>query len=417
MREEKGVLVYVVSSFPAVTTTFIINEICALRQRGWQIDILSLTKGKTDLIQPRAKELLPSTTYAKPVFSWPTLRAHFYFLFLHPLAYISTFSYIFSSRIFPWHLSELRLFIKAVYLAWVIRNRKILHIHAHFAGVNAASASIIASLLRKDFSFIAHAIGIFVFETSRSLRGLIKRAKFVLAESGFHIRYMIDKGRVDFSNKAHVLKNSVFAQDFQPKKDYEMGLPFLLTVSRLCEKKGLIYLIEAYRILKERGEEFKALIVGEGYLRQELQNKIKEYNLEDRVEINPFEDSDKIRERFSQCDVFVLPCVVASNGDMDGMPLSLIEAMASGLPVVSTPISGIPELISNEKTGFLVSPRDGEALADTLQRLLRNEDLRKKIGLAAREHILEHHNLTRNITILEELLRRGGDERDEYIVP
>lgn len=400
MPKRKGVLVYALKVFPAVTTTFIINEIWTLGKRGWNIEILSLEKKGGSVIHARAKELLPYVIYAKNIFSWATFKAHIYFVFTKPWRYISIFLYVFLFRILPYHLSELKLFFKSVYLAWAIKEKNIIHIHAHFAESSATCAMIISELLKKDFSFIAHGIDLFCLERPNTLREKIKRAKFVLTVSEYHKQQMATKT----PEKIYIFKNSIIVDDFRLKVYGQKQIPLILTISRLVEKKGLFYLLEAYKALAVKRQLFKALIIGEGTLEYDLNEKIKEYNLEEKVKISPFIEQSRVKEYLFNADIFVLPCIIASNGDRDGMPYALVEAMASGLPVVSTYISGIPELINNGVTGFLVQPKDSVSLTNILRLLLRNEKLCERIGLAAREHVVKYHGLKKNIELLERLI-------------
>ncbi len=404
----KGTLIYVVKVFPAVTTTFAVNEIWSLRQRGWSVRILAIERAPAAVVHARAAALMSEVSYARSVFSWACLKAHLYFLFRYPVRYLGVFLDTLLFRFFPYHIFELRLFFKAVQLAWQIRAEDVRHIHAHFAAGNAACAMMIARLLNKEFSFTAHAVDLFVLEKPKMLRDKIRRAKFVVTISDYNKKFMLEKSRAGSGEKIHVLPNSILPEDFQGKTYERTDVPVLLTICRFVEKKGLSYLVAAYSILQERGVPFRALIIGEGPQKGLLDEKIREGGVGEAVRVLPFEKQDEIKGRYRETDVFVLPCVRAPGGDQDGVPYVLVEAMACGLPVVSTYLSGIPELIRNGETGFLVEPADSRALADVLQTLLRDDVLRKKTGVAARKHILENHDLTKNVGRLEDLIRTRG---------
>jgi len=407
-RPERGTLAYVVKSFPAVSTTFVVNEIWSLRQRGWSVRILAAERASAAVVHARAAALLPMASYAGGVFSWACLKAHLYFMFRYPLRYLDVFLDTLFVRFFPYHISELILFFKAVQLAWKIRAEDVRHIHAHFAAGNASCAMIIARLLDKEFSFTGHAVDLFVFEKPRELRDKIRRAKFVVTISEYNKRYMLDKSRSGSREKIHVLPNSIFPEDFRGKTYEGTDVPALLTICRFVEKKGLPHLVAAYSILRKRGVPFRALIIGEGPQKGLLDELIRVEGLGEVVHVFPFERQDVIKGRYQEAEVFVLPCVRVPSGDQDGVPYVLVEAMACGLPVVSTYLSGIPELIRNGETGFLVEPADSRALADVLQALLRDDALRKSVGEAARKHILADHDLTKNIGRLEDLIRPRG---------
>ncbi len=152
--------------------------------------------------------------------------------------------------------------------------------------------------------------------------------------------------------------------------------PLILTVARLVEKKGLLYLLRACRALRDQGYGFDCRIVGEGPLRATLEQHIHELGLTDTVELAGAETHERVIEMYQQATLFALPSVVAENGDRDGIPNVLVEALYLRVPVVSTPVSGIPELIRSESNGLLVPERDHAVLANAIKRLLDDPLLR-----------------------------------------
>src|SRR5260370_37397117 len=161
----------------------------------------------------------------------------------------------------------------------------------------------------------------------------------------------------------------------------------MLSVGRIIEKKGFADLLSAVRILRERGRQFQVEIIGSGPLKEQIQNRIKELNLLDRVKLLGARDQDFVRAAYQRAAIFVLPCMVTPNGDRDGIPNVLYEAMASGTPVISTPVAAIPELIDSESNGLLVEQQSPELLADAIDRLLVNPDLRGRFARPARATI------------------------------
>jgi glycosyltransferase involved in cell wall biosynthesis len=172
----------------------------------------------------------------------------------------------------------------------------------------------------------------------------------------------------------------------------------------LVEKKGYPYLIEACRLLIDRGYDVRLRIVGGGEMKDALRRHIAEVGLDERVELLGARPQDEVIELYRTATVFALPCVVLDNGDRDGIPNVLVEAMRLGLPVVSTAVSGIPELVGDETTGLLVPPRDAEALASALARLLDDAQLRARLATGAAHRVAREFDLTANAARLKALL-------------
>jgi glycosyltransferase involved in cell wall biosynthesis len=196
--------------------------------------------------------------------------------------------------------------------------------------------------------------------------------------------------------------------------------PIILSVARLIEKKGLGDLIAAADILRRRGRAFHVEIIGSGPQREALQAQAKRLGLAERVRLAGSQAHDAVCLAYQRASVFVLPCVVASDGDRDGIPYVLLEAMASGVPVVSTPISGIPELIESGLDGLLVPPNDPAALADVIDKLLASGELRQSLARAARAKIESSFSLSasteRLLALFGELERAPVDLSAEVSV-
>ena len=168
----------------------------------------------------------------------------------------------------------------------------------------------------------------------------------------------------------------------QLKKDCKNPFPIILCIARLVEKKGHEYLIRALDIIKQQALDFKCIMVGDGPLQEQLIDQLKEKKLEDQVEFVGEFSPVQARDILEQADIFCLPCIHASSGDRDGIPVVLMEAMAKRLPVISTHMKGITELIRSGNNGLLVPERDGRALADALIILLKSPDLRSRLAEA-----------------------------------
>jgi glycosyltransferase involved in cell wall biosynthesis len=182
-------------------------------------------------------------------------------------------------------------------------------------------------------------------------------------------------------------------------------------VGRLIEKKGLGDLIAAADILRRRGRPFRVEIIGTGPLKPALEAQVQQLGLQDRVTFLGAQPQEAVRPAYRRATVFALPCVVSADGDRDGIPNVLLEAMASGVPVVSTSVVGIPEWIHSGYNGLLVDPHNPAMLADALDRLLKDPDLRDRLAQAARRTIEAHFAIERNSMELVTLFQRGGRTR------
>jgi glycosyltransferase involved in cell wall biosynthesis len=191
------------------------------------------------------------------------------------------------------------------------------------------------------------------------------------------------------------------------RRSSDSSPPVILSVGRLIEKKGFIDLVEAAEILRRCGRSFRVEIIGEGPLRKQIHATVKQFGLEERVKLLGPLPLELVRFAYMRCAIFALPCVIGAGGDRDGIPTVLQEAMASGIPVVSTPVSGIPELIESERDGLLVPPNDPVMLAEALDRLLSDPDLGNRLGVAATAKMKDRFSIDRSCSQLMALFEAG----------
>ena len=265
-------------------------------------------------------------------------------------------------------------------LAAAARMRGISHLHAHFAKLATGVARAAAAELQVPYSFTAHARDIFEQSVDpQALAERIRDAAQVITVSRFNVDYLEQQ----HGRRASLVYNGV-PLDALPYTSPERREPVVLAVGRLIEKKGFADLIEAAAILTREGAAFRCEIVGEGEERDALAARIAELGLEDRVRLLGARTSEQVQAHMRACAVLAVPCVVAGDGDRDGLPTVLLEAMALGTPCVGTDVTGIPEALVDEVTGLGVPQRDPAALAAALQRLLTDAALRVRLAEAAR---------------------------------
>ena len=400
-------IAYIAQSFPNLTATFIYREVFALRRMGFHVVTLSVRKPAIDKLSAEAKSLVDSTRYVIP-FAWPAfITAHLYFLITHPIRYISTLLLVLT-RPGEKPQNRLRTFLHfggAIYLALEAKKQKVQHIHAHFSVNAASSALVISRMLGITFSFTAHNN---FFTDQIILREKLKAAKFIVAISEYSRDFLLDLlPNENLKEKFHIVHCGVSTDDFSPPAHKASDqLPLVFSVAQLTERKGIPVLVEACRIVAERGYDFKCIIAGDGLQRPLLEQQVAQYQLQDKVQLVGVVFQEHLASYLNEADMFVLPCLTAPNGDVDGIPVVLMEAMAMEIPTVSTYVSGIPELIEDGHSGLLVKEKDAEALADALQRLLEDDELRTRLGKNGRQKVIEEFNIDRSAAQLATLFER-----------
>src|SRR6266446_445 len=395
MVSERLRVAYLVKTFPRLSETFILNEILGVEELGLELEIFSLRR-----LPPESEPVHPDVAKVKgpvryiPSFIrplWPPGLALLLFsqlalLFITPLRYFAAVRFHFSSGNHP----RLKDFLQAGYLARTLLRGKFTHLHAHFANLPTPVAEIVKHLTGIGYSFTAHAKDVYVTPPSELARK-IKKAECVLTCTEVNQRYLA--GLADQGTPIRLAYHGIDVNRFRalrsgdPPQNGEV--PLILSVARLCEKKGLEFLIEACRILVDRGVAFQCRIVGYGPLEDKLQKMIASLALPDRVFLQGKMTQDQLAALYPQADLFVLPCLVLKNGDQDGIPNVLFEAMVCGVPIISTEVAGVCELIEHQRNGLLVEQRNSPALADAMELLIGSPELRNDLARKGRQTVLE----------------------------
>jgi colanic acid/amylovoran biosynthesis glycosyltransferase len=389
---------YIAQMFPSLTMTFVYREVRALRAAGLQIQTFSTWRPNLDQLSEEAKDMVEGTFYIFPL-DWPRfLLSHAWYLITRPRRYVGTL-WLLLTREYKTFRNRLRTFYhfcEAVYLAREVERRGIAHMHVHFA-LNATTVAMVVNRLTDiPFSFTAHANDIFV--NPILLPEKIKAARFIVTISEYNRQFLHDivPGR-ETLDKIHLVRYGVDTQAFSPPaRRPDNDRPIILDVARLVEKKGHPYLVKACKILAGQGYDFQCLIVGDGPQGSLLQQMIEEDGLSDRVNLVGVVFQENLKNYLNRADIFALPCIVASDQDRDGLPNTLIESMAMGIPTISTTVSGIPELIAHMETGLLVPPRDEVSLAQAIATLLEDKELRAVLGKGGRSKVVEEFEIEKN---------------------
>ncbi len=395
---------YLLKTYPKLSETFILNEILELERQGVSLHLFSLRKPTDEKNHPDVDKVKASVTYIPtllPNFSFDDLitllKAHWQLLSQSPTQYWQALQF---------HLQRPEKkrwneFLQAGFLAATMQNLGLSHLQSHFANVPTATTEIAKIFGSFSYNIFAHAKDIYLTEAD-VLDRRIGSAEFVLTCTGFNHRYLqsVSQSNTPIYLSYHGIDLTRFTSICTK---YKTEIPLILSVGRYCDKKGFPYLIQACQQLKNQGHKFQCDIVGYGPLQAELEQLIADLDVADVVSLAGKMTQDELVKVYQIASIFVLPCQVMENGDRDGIPNVLLEAMAMEIPVVSTDISGISELVKSEENGFLVPEKNPPALAEALEKLLAQPELREQFGKTGRQRVLQQFSLERNVGEIREL--------------
>ena len=292
---------------------------------------------------------------------------------------------------------------EAVWLAPLLRERGVRHVHAHFGGVAARTAWWLRELFGFSYSFTGHANDIFCatdFPVANA--DLVAGARFVVTETDHARRWMEAKYPAARGRIFRVF-NGIALDGFLPREPAG-GVPRILSVGRYVEKKGFGDLVAACALLRDRGISFVCEIVGGGPLEAALQGKIDARQLGGMVRLRGPLPQTEVRRLLAQAQLFVLPCVVEADGGSDNLPTVIMEAMLAGVPVISTTVAGVPEMIAAGEDGLLTPPHDPAALAAAMEQLLLDASLGDRLATRARQSATEKFSVETTVRELQHLL-------------
>jgi len=404
-------IAYIMSHFPSVTETFILYEILEMAHHDIYVELYPLIRTKERVKHPGLDRAL-SNSHFLPLLSIQILKTNLCRFIQQPFEYLSLLWKVISGTWgnFKFISRAIALFPQSVHCATVMQQQGIDHIHAHFATHPALSALIINSLTSIPFSFTAH--GSDIHKDQRMLDKKIESASFVVMISEYNKRFVSEKVGEQSSDKMRVIHCGVDLDYFTRSAEKTHNDSFcILCVASLREVKGHRYLLEACRYLKDSKMTFVCHLVGEGQLRHEIEKQIADLNLTDMVIMHGALPRQEVIKLMQQADVMVLSSIQASQGEREGIPVVLMEAMACELPVIASRISGIPELVANGKTGILVSPGNSRAIAESLQKLRAEPENGFRMGRDGRMKVQTEFNIHKNTGELAQLFRKTKKEQ------
>jgi colanic acid/amylovoran biosynthesis glycosyltransferase len=395
-------IAYIMSRFPHLPETFILREMIALEQQGWQIALYPLIVQQQVVVHAEAQDWVKRANRI-PWISGAVLAANLRQFIKHPAQYASLWFRMFLGNLpSPKFLARaLLIFPKAVLMAERMQAEGVTHIHAHYATHPALAAWIIHNLTGIPYSITVHAHDIYVDQTM--LEPKVREAKFVAAISEYNRQFLGKHLGPWAVGKTHIIHCGIQPERYLPALQKGSGTFEMVSIGSLQPYKGQRYLIEACKILQERGLNFHCRIIGGGELKSELEALIAEKNLGGIVELTGPLPQGTVTEILPQAHCYVQPSIITASGKMEGIPVALMEALACALPVVATDISGISELVRPGQTGWLVPPEDPQALAKALAAVQANREEAERMAQSGRELVLKEFDLSRNVKRLSAL--------------
>ena len=376
---------YVLKVYPRFSETFIVTELLAHQAAGLDVEVFSLRPPTEGRFHASVSAVRAPVTYLQPP---PSKAAAVWDLLLE------------ARRAFPsadvlglLAAADLRDAVAAVELATCVRERGITHLHAHFGSVATTVARLAAALAGVPYTFTAHAKDIFHVDVrDDDLAVKLRDAAAVVTVSDFNAAHL----RQRFGTAARGVERIYNGLDLdafgygEPRR----RPPLVAGVGRLVEKKGFDVLIRACALLRDSGRELRCVIAGAGEREALLAAEVQRLGLSGVVHLAGPLPQEQVRELVSGAAVLAAPCVVAADGNRDGLPTVVLEGMALGTPVVATDVTGMREAVHHDVTGLMVAQHDTEGLAAAIARLLDDADLRVRLAGAARRLVEERFDAT-----------------------
>jgi len=403
MAEPGKKVLYITATLPALTVTFIYREIFRLRDIGVDIDCVSMNTPSDNEISDDARSLIQDTLYLDAVGLLHKFVGFFVVALRHPIRVARCIGIVFSARPMQGARDYARLIyhlVEAAYLSRRLDMSNYRHIHAHFINGPTSLSMFLSELSGMPFSFTMHASMIWLDPIA--FQNKLEHCAFCASISQFNANYVAEEYGGHFADKIRIVHCGIDPEPepLAPSERTRDGLLELLGVGQLNPRKGFHVLIEACAILRDRGLPFRCRIVGGGEQRADLEDLSNRHGLADLVTLTGPVKHDTVEQLISECDLFVLPCVISDDGWRDGIPVALMEAMFHQRTVVSTQILGIPELIEDHVSGRLVESKDPEDLATTIMELAATPEQCVELAMRGRDKVLAEFNNAKSAAAL-----------------
>ena len=382
----RGGIGYVVKVYPRFSETFIVTELLAREAAGETLTVFALRPSQDARFHPELARVAAPVSYlprpTKPSLLWAALRE------AEPWVGEGI------ARALPDLLAaEADEAVAAIALAQRARQERLTHLHAHFATSAAVVARLASIITGIPYSFTAHAKDLFHESVDPvRLRSLVADASYVATVSAFNVSYLRVIAPVH-AEKIRLVPNAIEVDRFAYRRPERAAGPLRVTaVGRLVEKKGFRVLLDAFAELRREGIEAELTLAGDGELAGELRDRVSALGLERVVRMpGPLPQSD-VTNLLRDSDLFVAPCIIGADGNADGLPTVLLEAMATGVPCISTRVTGIPEVVIDGETGQLCPPGDSAALRAAIRRVATGDVDTVALAEAARALVEARHD-------------------------
>jgi len=411
-------IAYIMSRFPHLPETFILREMNAMVESGWPISLYPLILQEQQVVHPEASSWVAQAKNL-PFFSWAVLAANGRYLKQNPVRFFSIWGRTLKENLQSpnFFLRALALLPKAAYAAQQMEQEGIKHIHAHYATHPALVAWIVHQFTGIPYSMTVHAHDIFV--RTAMLTTKLRAATFVAAISEFNREYLADMVGTWVRDKIHIVHCGILPDNYLISTNLlESNKPIeIINIGSLQPYKGQQYLIDACAHLRDWGIPFQCRIIGEGEERRRLEQLIVNHDLEGQVKLLGAKTQEEVAALLPTAHCYIQPSIITPLGKMEGIPVSIMEALACELPVIATQLSGIPELVRPNENGYLVPPADALALASMIAEVRQNYEAAKEMAVNGRRLVLQEFELKKNARHLSDLLEqsilsahRYGDE-------
>ncbi len=398
-------IVYVTRSFPyEKKETFLIPELRFLKKEGHEILIFPCGEAKR-VINRDAEQFLDSTRVIITKRA-STIAALFKNFFIHPLICLRFLAFMLGSKSYHRFVTRARIFVKATVASEIVKKWEADHIHAYSSSEPATMALYISKFTGIPFSFTAHRFDILENEI---LSTKLKKTLFVRFVSEDAVNLFREVTGIEPGDKGKVIHLGVEVPGYNQIDKKEDG-KVILCPANLLRVKGHVYLIQAMLILKKKGIDFELWLAGDGPLRESLEEFVDHLHVRDCVKFLGYVPHNELLKFYEGNKVLmvVIASVDLGKGEREGgLSIALMEAMSYGVPVVATRVGGIPELLT-EDTGILVKDKDPKALAEAIERIFKDKQLRMSLGKAARARIEKHFSVEKNASYLLELFKSNS---------
>lgn len=396
---------YFTNTYPRATDTFIQREVKGLRERGIDVCTFSVRKSGSD--HDVGSEIVAekqNTTYLLPANPIRLFTDNVAVFITQPVRYMKALRLALRTAPpgFRGFVYQMFYFQEAILLARALNKQKIEHLHNHLGDACGTVTMLACLIVGVSYSITIHGPHIFFDPMHWALREKVKHSSFIACISHYcKSQMMLFSEQIDW-DRFQIVHCGVNPEEFRYSKVKQQARKLLYT-GRLAVEKGLPVLFKSLSLLKEDGYDYELTLVGDGQDRTYLEDLASKIGIADRLIFTGFASQDEVRNYLLQSDIFILPSFA------EGVPVSLMEAMSCGIPVIATYVGGIVELIESEETGLLVSPSDPIALRDAIARYIDDYDFREKVSHQGRDKVVSNFNLDNEIDKLAQLFQKHAD--------